>query len=404
MPMSPKARLYVVVLSTCTVAALVADVSAADKKASSTTPAKASKKVTEELTALQERVAKLEAEVAELKAALAEVRSVAAKNRPPSEDETKPGSQPKTPGKNQQITDALFQRILKEKLTEDEVMAMLGPGEKSTRAGVPKDTREMVWTEGKNSISIQFVNGRADGGMSTITSNPAAAVRLNSPVTSKSANDSTSAPSSEAELKLPKKAVQPPYCEKVGLALLPEKEYKIVGERLALKDKLFQKAQGGWRAPLEAVLKDKVDTQSLIYFMLTLEPLWGDGKFQAAVSEQYLDRVKQLTGDVIQSWQVEFDDILKPSSSIDKFRTVGVLIQVDALFDDGRITKERSDQLRKRFRSIGQEPRKTWFKVAGGDLCFSMLSLLGNDWLFEQDSFRDDAFQQAMVKVKVPSR
>src|SRR5206468_1961259 len=106
------------------------------------------------------------------------------------------------PGKKQPISDDLFQRILKEKMTEAEVAAILGSGKESTRAGVPKGIRELVWTEGKNSITIQFVNGRADGGVSSITSKPGAA-------TSKSADNSASAPSgssSEAELNVPKAA------------------------------------------------------------------------------------------------------------------------------------------------------------------------------------------------------
>ena len=67
-------------------------------------------------------------------------------------------------GCGNKITRANFDKILKEKMTEQDVSDLLGSGKISTRAGVPSDMKEMVWEKGANSILIQFKDGKANGG------------------------------------------------------------------------------------------------------------------------------------------------------------------------------------------------------------------------------------------------
>jgi hypothetical protein len=69
------------------------------------------------------------------------------------------------------ITDAVFDKILRDKMTEAEVTELLGTGQISGRPTAPKDMRELIWKdEHQNSVLIQFEDGKARGGKSTIHS------------------------------------------------------------------------------------------------------------------------------------------------------------------------------------------------------------------------------------------
>src|SRR4051812_32128427 len=70
------------------------------------------------------------------------------------------------------ITSAVYERILKEKMTEEQVTGLLGPGREERRPTTPPDMKEVVWQDGKgSSIMIQFKDGKAHGGKSTIRHN-----------------------------------------------------------------------------------------------------------------------------------------------------------------------------------------------------------------------------------------
>ncbi|MCM2258721.1 MAG: hypothetical protein NDJ94_24065 [Vicinamibacteria bacterium] len=65
------------------------------------------------------------------------------------------------------VTPAVFKRILEEKMTEADVVALLGPGKLSDRPGVPSNMKELVFEGEQGSLTIQFRDGRASGGMSS---------------------------------------------------------------------------------------------------------------------------------------------------------------------------------------------------------------------------------------------
>ena len=67
-------------------------------------------------------------------------------------------------GCGNKITRENFDKILKEKMTEQGVSNLLGSGKISTRPGVPSDMKEIIWEKGANSILIQFKDGKANGG------------------------------------------------------------------------------------------------------------------------------------------------------------------------------------------------------------------------------------------------
>ena len=66
------------------------------------------------------------------------------------------------------LTSALFHTILDMKMTPAAVEAMLGPGKPSGRTGVPADMSELVWQDEGGSITIQFKDGHAHGGMTSL--------------------------------------------------------------------------------------------------------------------------------------------------------------------------------------------------------------------------------------------
>jgi hypothetical protein len=66
------------------------------------------------------------------------------------------------------LTSALFETILTAKMTQAGVEALLGPGKASGRAGVPAEMMELVWQDEGGSITIQFKDGRAHGGVSSL--------------------------------------------------------------------------------------------------------------------------------------------------------------------------------------------------------------------------------------------
>lgn len=206
-------------------------------------------------------------------------------------------------------------------------------------------------------------------------------------------------------LTLPRSVIQPPYCEQRGIALLPDREGKIISERLGLakgSERAFTTAQEAWKPVLARLAGAEADTLPRLYFLLTLDPLWAGGNFQADVSQRYFDRAKVLTDDVLETWSAGVNAVLGNERFMTRMRTVGVLVQLDALFPEGRLTRERSEQLLTRFRSIGPGPRKAWFDRVGGDLCFSALELVGYDDLFAGAQFREDAFRQALAALKRP--
>lgn len=152
--------------------AILAGAAAADKKAiPGAGAAKTPKKLADEMAELQDRVKTLETDVAEVKAALADLRAGSA-GKQPTDPDTKPEPDAKTSGGREKVSEALYQRILNQKMTEAEVVALLGPGKPSTRPNIPNDVRELVWSEGRNSITIQFTNGRATGGISEFSTAP----------------------------------------------------------------------------------------------------------------------------------------------------------------------------------------------------------------------------------------
>jgi hypothetical protein len=62
----------------------------------------------------------------------------------------------------------LFDMILNTKMRHSAVEALLGPGKPSTRPGVPPDMTELVWEDEGGSITVQFKDGVAHGGMSSL--------------------------------------------------------------------------------------------------------------------------------------------------------------------------------------------------------------------------------------------
>ncbi len=70
------------------------------------------------------------------------------------------------------ITQELFDKILAGKMTEAQITEILGAGRASGRTTIPEGMTEKVWEDSKhNSIMIQFKEGKAQGGKSTIYDN-----------------------------------------------------------------------------------------------------------------------------------------------------------------------------------------------------------------------------------------
>lgn len=70
------------------------------------------------------------------------------------------------------ITQAIFDKILAEKMTEAQITEILGAGRASGSTSIPPGMTEKVWEDSKqNSITVQFQDGKAQGGKSTIYTN-----------------------------------------------------------------------------------------------------------------------------------------------------------------------------------------------------------------------------------------
>jgi hypothetical protein len=81
-----------------------------------------------------------------------------------------PASAPATPfgAPRMRITSHLFNTILSTKMAQAGVEALFGPGKPSGRSGVPADMTELVWEDEGGSMTVQFKDGRAQGGTTSL--------------------------------------------------------------------------------------------------------------------------------------------------------------------------------------------------------------------------------------------
>ncbi len=65
------------------------------------------------------------------------------------------------------LTSALLATFLGGHVPRSVVEGLLGPGTPSQRPGVPADMQELVWQDEGGTMTIQFKDGRAHGGMTS---------------------------------------------------------------------------------------------------------------------------------------------------------------------------------------------------------------------------------------------
>lgn len=157
-----------------------------------------------------------------------------------------------------------------------------------------------------------------------------------------------------------------------GVAVLPKHEFDKIGSRDLSNISITANFQNWASALRKASGKNYSDVQcnlALVTFLPQVDSLWNGKQFQSSRLDSMIKRLQSLPPESVQAWRDELNKLLAQwGSSVDELEMIGYLIQLDGLFDDHIFSREQSETMMKRLRSL--DPKSVENRAKTAD-CYS---------------------------------
>lgn len=167
-------------------------------------------------------------------------------------------------------------------------------------------------------------------------------------------------------------------------------------------DKNSSEAGKVWKNAIGEVLNKKfdqpMDAMELFTFIGRYDPIWENDTYKPEESNRRVTRVKLLTREIINNWQHKLESIQK--DGVSDLWTIGLLVNIDRLYMDNSFNSKESDILLGRLDVLPPSAIDSLADTLKTGRARSALAIVEADWMFDNNGFREQSFQQGLQAVK----
>ena len=155
-----------------------------------------------------------------------------------------------------------------------------------------------------------------------------------------------------------------------------------------------------WRDALQDATREYVTRQELLFAMLNMDSLWGDGQFDLDIAATLEQRIAAVPRAHILRWHRALDIAGERTGRIPLWDTVLRLVEIDRIFQGHSFDLQASDSLLERFRAVSQKDFARWAAALDAERGQSAIMLVCTDGFFENEAFAVQRFHRGAASVE----
>jgi hypothetical protein len=129
-----------------------------------------------------------------------------------------------------------------------------------------------------------------------------------------------------------------------------------------------------------------------MWFSLAYPPIWNKKVIRADILKRCVDRSQYLSKEIIQKWKSSLESV--HHGSVSELWTIGFLVNIDRIFKDNKFQPKESELLLERLKILLENSVKELEKTLNIAQAEVAIDIIQEDWLFESNQFNEIIFNE----------